>query len=307
MERIRFNLGVLLTVASGAIVALAMGITHFEGWERWTCAGGTAVTGVLAFALTIVLGMTFLTTTGDLWDTWWFRTMRKCWGNGFGGPDTITNPNTREVSPRPLQISICKAVNLSAVTIVYGAAIATLGLALVLLVVSFLIAGAGTIAYLAIVGAWSGIATPSNFLFDPDITVGHNIAAFLMLGGIVFSLVVYGTWAFAISMLPVMRKSKKVSKTFLSILIVTSTCILLVAPMRTIGVGPVLVWIGIVLVGISGIALVVVLLVVSIWGITKFSKKLSHETVPGVLARGWIKTWKEKLCPLIIQDEKFAL
>ena len=308
MGKIRLNLVAVLMVAMGAIAALAVGITHFDGWERWACTGGTIVVSIAALAVVAVLGATLLTTTGDLWDTWWFRRMRKFWGNSFGGPDTITDPETEEVSPRPLQISICRAVNLSAGAILCTATISIVAVG----VVGFLIGTAGALVYLAVVGALNGIDTPSNFLLNEDSSLGENIGAFLIFGGFFIQLIVAFFWAVVtnkvLKMLkPTQELEKRVWKTFASIFILSSILIFLFAPIHTVGVGEVLKWLGIMLGGIFGAGLALALLGISIWGMIRISKKLSGETVAGVLLRSRIKAWKAGICPPIIQGEKFAL
>jgi len=302
MKGVRRNLGVILAALGGVITYLASKTVVSDGWEHWGFMTGVVVSGIVATGVALVFASTFLTTTGDPWSTSWFRLMRKFWGDSFGGPEKIKDPTTGEEVPRRLQVSLCRAVNLSAIALMALAAIAYV----IAAVIGFLVGSVGVAGYLAVVGAIYGIDTPLNFLWTSNLEMSANMLRFLFCGGIFFPLIATIAMLLLTEFLgDIMKKSATVKKkawlAYGGIVGLNSILIFLVVPMRTLGVLPVLTWVGIVLGGIVGLVLAIALLVITIWVAIRLSKAISHGTVPGVLALGRVDAFKKRVCPPIIE------
>jgi len=292
MTKVRLTLLAALLVAIVAGGALLKGFAELHSWIRWISLGGSVFSGIWMLAVITVLGMSFFTTTGDdLWSSWYFRKMRKRWGDDWGGPSVMTDPNTGEERARRLQISTCRAVLLSALTFLR---FLMMGIA-VTAVVAIYIGMAVFPMYFGGAGALYGFDHPSNFF--------HFKGESVMWLGLTAQLVLVVLLGMLVSVLP--RRLRAIPwKIGIPIFGVNAILLLFIVPMKTFGTVPVLKWEGIVIGIVVGVILALVLLVLFIIGVVKMSKKLSRETVSGVLLLGQLSAWKQRACPLIIQGEK---
>ena len=280
MVRIRKILFAALIVSIAVLVGTQFPIfreTHFL-----IIHGLQILAALYASAIIILLLFSFFPADDvqDPWDSAYFKFMRSCWGESWGGSHKYYDNTQEKYFSRALQISPCRATFLSSVT---------LGV-FFFMVAAFV--GALYLDFLVAIGGMDGV----RFLAGNHATIIELFSCFavsqmamlfitLLIGGLIFA---EGVKKFSYDLY-------WWSVCSLWVALGIATAILFAATCYQIGVLKISMYGGAVVVAICLIALIVY---IGIQGV-----KNLRQTIPAMLIREQVTAWKDKFCPLIVEGQ----
>lgn len=271
MFKTRLVLSFAFAIAAGVITGI--NLVPSDGFGLFVARIVMVFAGLFALAVAILFISTLFGTADDLWDTTYFRYMRAFWGPLWGGYDY------------PFQISVCRATWLSLFTFVSW-----------LLTISVL----GFSVFLAVGSAFNGV----EFIqMESNVPVAGNLIM-LLLFEILVLVILLCLLAFnflrkaMIDEFENQYMEKRFFWSWLAIGSVESILILVVAPIRSVGLEQFLYGSLILLEIAITIAVTVGIIAGFMWLINNIHPV---NTVPVILAREQLHGWKQKVCPLFIQ------